>query len=204
MTEDYHEIQDLLNRYKTLKDANRDLTERQKEHEEENEDKRIAFASFTKERANEILNANNEIASLQKRLEVTEALTFRLQNQVDSTIRGMSDKTLELGQILSSVENLLDRFHKHMSSSSKRRPLVGVAPAKAKAAPDPAKKRNKRADAKDSGAAAATGARSAEELDAEGRQVRERLDEIAMYMIDYKDIVEEFVQQKSKEGSALR
>mmetsp|Transcript_31872 Transcript_31872/g.105486 ORF Transcript_31872/g.105486 Transcript_31872/m.105486 type:complete len:122 (+) Transcript_31872:828-1193(+) len=52
-----------------------------------------------KERANEILNANNEIAFLQDKLEATESTTYRLQNEVDSTIRGMSDKTLELCQI---------------------------------------------------------------------------------------------------------
>merc|ERR1711988_850715 len=164
VTEDYHEIQDLLNRYKTLKDANHDLADRQRENEQESENKRVSFKNFTKERANEILNANNEIASLQKKLESSEAMTYRLQNEVDSTIRGMSDKTLELGQILSSVENLLERFEMHMHAHKQARDV--------KAAPK---------------------VKSAEDLKQEGRRAIEHLDEIVTYMMDYKDIVEEYV-----------
>ena len=107
--EDYPEISDLLNRYKTLKDANLDLSQRQQDHEEMNEAKRIEFANFQKERQNEILNFNNEIASLQKQLENGEVTAHRLQNEADVAIRSMSDKTLVLGQILMAVDNLLSR-----------------------------------------------------------------------------------------------
>jgi hypothetical protein len=80
--EDYPEIGDLLNRYKTLKDANLDLSERQTEHEEENEHLRLEYANFMKERTNEILNFNNEIASLQKQLEIGEVNAHRLETEV--------------------------------------------------------------------------------------------------------------------------
>ena len=113
MTEDYHEIQDLLNRYTTLKGANEDLSKRQKDYEDLAERNKDDFVKYMKERANEILNANNEIAFLQDKLELTESMTYRLQNKVDSTIRGMSDKTLELCQILSAVDNLLGRLVQH-------------------------------------------------------------------------------------------
>ena len=43
-------------RYKTLRDANEDLTARQRNHDMENESKRVAYAQFKKERANEVLN----------------------------------------------------------------------------------------------------------------------------------------------------
>ena len=49
-------MQDLLNRYKTLRDANEDLNRRQLVHDKENESKRIKYAQFKKERANEVLN----------------------------------------------------------------------------------------------------------------------------------------------------
>ncbi|KAF0698085.1 Aste57867_11271 [Aphanomyces stellatus] len=107
--EDYPEITDLVNRYNTLKDANRDLSENQKVHEKDNERKRLKFAMFTKERTNDILNFNNEIASLQKQLETRESNAIRLQHDVDTTIRITSDKTLEVGQILMAVGNLLQR-----------------------------------------------------------------------------------------------
>jgi len=107
--EDYPEISDLLNRYKTLQDANTDLTLRQRRHEELNEQKRAQFSNYTKERTNEILNFNNEIAFLQKELETAESTAIRLQNEVETSMRSMSDKTLELGQVLMAVENLLQR-----------------------------------------------------------------------------------------------
>ncbi len=97
------------NRYKTLKDANEDLARRQNKHDSENEGKRNDFANVTKVKQNAILNSNNEIASLQKKLEHAEQEVLVLQNDVDLTIRSTSDKTLDLGQILMAIENLLQR-----------------------------------------------------------------------------------------------
>ena len=88
------------------------MADAQRKHEQDNEDKRLEFANFKKERQNEMLNQNNDIAKLQKILEGREGITLRLLNDVDSTIRGTSDKTLELGQILRSVQNLLERFQR--------------------------------------------------------------------------------------------
>ena len=136
LTEDYHEIQDLLNRHKTLRGANDDLSRRQKDYEDLSEKQKDDFIKYMKERANEILNANNEIAFLQDKLESTESTTYRLQNEVDSTIRGMSDKTLELCQILSAVDNLLERFVRHMHSHKQKRDV----PSEKKATGKPAAK----------------------------------------------------------------
>jgi hypothetical protein len=67
-SDDYHEIQDLLNRYNTLKTANKDLADTQTKAEQENEKKSVEYSHYKKERGNEILNANNDIANLQHRL----------------------------------------------------------------------------------------------------------------------------------------
>lgn len=123
LTEDYHEIQDLLNRFTTLKGANDDLSKRQKDYEDLAESNKDDFVKYMKERANEILNANNEIALLQDKLESTESTTYRLQSEVDSTIRGTSDKTLELCQILSAVDNHLGRLVQHSHKQIYELPL---------------------------------------------------------------------------------
>ena len=107
--EDYTEIAELLNRYTTLTAANKDLRSRQEVHEVMNESKRGEYVQYTKEQTNEILNSNNEIASLQKDLEQSETVALRLQNDVDSQIRSTSDRTKELGQVLLGIENLLQR-----------------------------------------------------------------------------------------------
>ena len=107
--EDYPEISDLVNRYNTLKDANMDLTQSQAAHEGENDDKRANFGTYSKERTNDILNNNNEIASLQKKLEVVESDVVKNQHDLDINVRNVSDKTLVLGEILMAVGNLLQR-----------------------------------------------------------------------------------------------
>jgi hypothetical protein len=107
--EDYPEVSDLLNRYKTLSDANRDLTERLQTHEDLNESKRAEFVHFTKEQTNDILNFNNKIATMQKALETSESEVLRLQGDVDGQIRSVSDRTLEIGQALMAISNLLQR-----------------------------------------------------------------------------------------------
>lgn len=50
-------------------------------------------------RTNEILNESNEIASLQKTLELAGREVLLLQNELDNKIRNMSDRTLEMGQV---------------------------------------------------------------------------------------------------------
>lgn len=50
-------------------------------------------------RTNEILNESNEIAGLQKRLELSGREGLLLQNELDNKIRNMSDRTLEMGQV---------------------------------------------------------------------------------------------------------
>lgn len=104
---------DLLNRYRTLRGANEDLAARQKNYEDLSQQKKEDFLKLMKIKTNDMLNANNEIAFLQDKLEQTEATTYRLQNDLDSAIRSTSDKTLELCQIVAAVDNLLERFLKH-------------------------------------------------------------------------------------------
>lgn len=124
--EDYPEVADLVNRYRTLKETNRDLRQNQELHEEENEIKRLEFTSFQKERANEILNINNRIAARQRELEVGELSTLRLQHEADASMRMTTQKTLALGQIVMAIGNLLQRctsgIHgqilKHMEGSN--------------------------------------------------------------------------------------
>ncbi|GMH87965.1 hypothetical protein TrVE_jg12027 [Triparma verrucosa] len=167
-SEDFPEVQDLLNRYNTLRVANEDLNKRQTNHDVENEEKRQQFAQFTKERANEVLNRNNEIATLQKNLEGHAMATLQAQYNVDSSISNMSDKVLQLGQMLASIENLLERFEtqaKHM-------------------------KRNKDTPKTFGDKADVSG--SAEDLEREGKRAHEHLEDIAIYMIDYSSIVREW------------
>ncbi len=162
--EDYPEISDLLNRYKTLQDANADLKMRQSTHEDLNEKKRAEYVNYTKEQTNDILNFNNKIASLQKALETAESAAIRVQNEVDAEIRSTSDRTLELGQILMAVENLLLRC------TSKRHGAI-------------LKHQETNKDDAQGQARAAT-----DELRKKARQAMSDLEVIAAYLVDFSDI----------------
>ena len=108
-SEEYPEIMDLLKRHQTLTSANNDLINRQREHEQKNEMERVKFASFTKQGKTNMLNYNNQIASLQKKLEVETAGAAEAADSLDASIRKASAETLEVGQVLMAVKNLLQR-----------------------------------------------------------------------------------------------
>ncbi|KAH9111551.1 hypothetical protein LEN26_011056 [Aphanomyces euteiches] len=185
--EDYPEITDLVNRYNTLKDANRDLSENQKVHEKDNERKRQKFATFTKERTNDILNFNNEIASLQKQLETRESNAIRLQHEVDTTIRNTSDKTLEVSQILMAVGNLLQRSTCGIHGTILKHIEV----------------KDVMATNEEHGHAAGQHEKTEEmELLQNGRKAMADLDVIASYMVDFTSIVQARIESQRAQKKA--
>ncbi|CAN0556158.1 unnamed protein product, partial [Ectocarpus sp. 12 AP-2014] len=177
-TEDYSEVQDLLKRFATLKDANKNLNEAQARDEGETERLRSEFSNYTKERTNEILNESNEIAGMQKLLEMTGREVLLLQNELDNKISSMSDRTLEMGQVLGAVANILDRC---VGARAKR----GVGGGTSKAV-------EVRAPNGKSGPVSKSGPKKLEDLEAEGKLAMDRLEDIANYMGDYRDIVDEY------------
>lgn len=106
----FSEVQDILNRYYTLQEATRYLTVEQQKNISENENRRANYLQFINDKSNCILNHNNEIASLQKDLETFNLKTHEAQALVEAGLKTMSDKTSELGQLLSSIGNILEQF----------------------------------------------------------------------------------------------
>lgn len=109
LSKDFPEISDVLNRYKTLKDVNVYLNEKQRADEQLNEQTQREFVSFKKENENEILNCGNEVAELQVKLEQCMNGTMRLQGDIDDYNMAAADKALALGQELSAISNILGR-----------------------------------------------------------------------------------------------
>lgn len=174
VSEDYGEIADILNRHKTLKNANEDLQLRQKSTGVENEQKRAQFNANVKEGTNLILNFNNEIASKQKELEQCEARRILLQSKVDKAVRADSDKTLELGMILMAVQNLVQRcLSKRNGAKKKQRDVVAGGSARA----------------------------TNEDLKAKGEKAQRDLDIIAQYLSDYEEILQQCPKEyKNQDG----
>lgn len=177
LPEDYPEVADLLNRHGTLRAAHRDLARAQQRREQENEEKQVHFVNLRKEKENEMLNLNNKIAELQKDLEMSQEACLQKQNDIDLKITSASEGTKILGQVLNTVENLLERCvdgkanKKHAHEASKK---------------------------------AEKGADSEIDLDLEGEKAMHRLEEIAMYMMDYQDICEDYRILKEEEERRLK
>ncbi len=69
MSKFFVEISDILNRHKTLRDANTYLIEKQMADETSNESMMREYSTFKKAKENQALNVNNEIAEMQEKLE---------------------------------------------------------------------------------------------------------------------------------------
>lgn len=195
--EDYPEVADLVNRYHTLKETNRDLLRNQASHEEENESKRLEFATFQKERANEILNFNNQIAALQRRLELEELQGVRMQHEADAGLRQTTQKTLALGQIIMAIGNLLQRstsgMHgqilKHMEGRYSSAPDAG-ANNTAGASPSGTGINNNSSNNSNNNNGGTAATISEADVIHHGQRAMADLDVVAAYMTDFTVIVQ--------------
>lgn len=108
-SDEFPDIIDILNRYKTLKSTNDNLTRNNQRITEETESLRNILAIKGKQTHDEVLKKNNTVAEKQKDFETAIIEKSTIRDEYDNTIRLASDRTLLLGQIFMSVENLLMR-----------------------------------------------------------------------------------------------
>ena len=158
-------IADVLNRYKTLRDANTYLLEKQQVDEATNENLLREFTTFKKTKENEILNSNNEIADMQKKLEQRVGKTNSLQEEIEMSIKEASEKVLSLGQIVSAISNILDRCNENFRRRHNK----------------PMMDKTERNDGMP--------------LMEQCLRTMSKLDEISMFMTDFRDIKDEFCRE---------
>jgi hypothetical protein len=165
MSKFFPEIQDILNRHRTLTEANRSLIEKHKLDEGINDNTFREFHSFRKFKENQLLNESNEVAEMQLALEQVKNKGLRVQQEVEQLTLEASEKTLELGEIISSVSNLLERCEESFRIRHNK-------PHVDKSLID----------------------RLTSQLSVgeQCQKTKSKLDEIAMFMVDYRDIIVEF------------
>lgn len=95
--------------YDTLCGAHTDLTSRQNETDSLAEAKRAEFAALKKQKMNEILAANNQIAEMKTKLDEAQEATSSLQTNADLILGAATRRTSQLGQVLMSIKNLVQR-----------------------------------------------------------------------------------------------
>lgn len=163
MSKFFPEISDILNRYKTLRDNNIQLIEKHKAQEVQNDSMQKEYLNLKKLSENTVLNNTNAIAEKQLFLEHRRAYTMREQSEIEKITLEASEKGLELGQIIASVTNILERCEETFRLRHNK-PLFERSTEKlaTMALPD---------------SCALT---------------HSKLDDIAMFMVDYKDIIQEY------------
>jgi len=108
-SEDYEEVAELLNRYRTLKAAQDDLKRRAEKASESIDSIRSELRQFTKERTTEILQRNSKLSKLRKAIDHSETERIGVQNEMNATARSSSAKTMLLEEIIMAVDNLRQR-----------------------------------------------------------------------------------------------
>lgn len=120
---DFSEIQDILDRYATLKKTNDDLLSQMQKNTKGHESRRTNYAQFMKKSGNEMLNMNNEIARLQKELERSTIELNKMESLDSGSSRNTNELTTEISQALLVIDNMSDRleYHAHPSLQDKKR-----------------------------------------------------------------------------------
>lgn len=162
--DDYSEIQDILDRYQTLKSTNDDLLRRLQTNTKDHEASRLSYTQFTKKSGNAILNMNNEIAALQKEMEQVTIRSNNMESLDDGTARDVTELTADLSQIFVVVDQIVERFE---SRTRHNKPRVTKQDT-----------RNYNADE--------------QSLEEKTKMALEKLVKITEYMTDYKSIADEW------------
>eukprot|EP00294_Goniomonas_avonlea_P013739 CAMPEP_0114559510 /NCGR_PEP_ID=MMETSP0114-20121206/10957_1 /TAXON_ID=31324 /ORGANISM="Goniomonas sp, Strain m" /LENGTH=348 /DNA_ID=CAMNT_0001744979 /DNA_START=38 /DNA_END=1084 /DNA_ORIENTATION=- len=118
-TEDYTEIANLLERYETLTDHHKDLTEWAQECAEKSDLCRSELQNLGKDGQDTKLKGHNEVATLQMKLEAQQLETMKHTSMMERRIVESAEKTLELGKIRWAIENLYERCRSRSKANTR-------------------------------------------------------------------------------------
>ena len=89
----------LLDRFKTLTDAHNDLVARQLATQSATEAEKNRVAALKQAQVSNMLNANNTIAALKKKVDTLREESLSLQQQAEDRVVNVSSRTRDLGQV---------------------------------------------------------------------------------------------------------
>jgi chromosome segregation ATPase len=110
--DEFTDIGDILTRYNTLQNSYTELTERKRKLEEESEALKRRKDELDKQSKESILELNINISHLQKRIDEAEGERMYLQKNVEQEDYLTSGKQLEMGNMISTIDNVFDRCRK--------------------------------------------------------------------------------------------
>ncbi|GFH45081.1 hypothetical protein CTEN210_01555 [Chaetoceros tenuissimus] len=105
---DLTEVNDILVKYNNLKQSTHDLVAQMKANTLAHEEKRAELVKIHKERGNELLKMNNDMARLQKELEQITLEHVKLQNE-GNKFEG-EEISAEILQIILAIDNIAEKL----------------------------------------------------------------------------------------------
>ncbi len=174
MSKYFPEISDILTRYYTLRDANQQLLKYKEQDDTERDAKEKEYSLFKKDKENQLLNQNNEIAEMQIKLEKMMGNRSAIVKDIEKKKTEASDKTQTLGAVLSSVSNVLNRCEQNFRNRHNK-PMPDYSGEKP---PD-----------------------NDEEIKDEVEKTFLRLDEVSMFLVDFNEIRKGYQEYQSNNNN---
>ncbi|XP_075709591.1 cilia- and flagella-associated protein 73 isoform X2 [Rhinoderma darwinii] len=117
-TEEFQEVQEMIDRFNTLMATQEKLLKRELEHQEETERERARLLHYQEETHSQILELNNQIADLQGELEGARAVVLEWESSWAQIQNTAAENTLRLGRIRMAALNLFQTITKQMHIKS--------------------------------------------------------------------------------------
>ncbi|KAG9487116.1 cilia- and flagella-associated protein 73 [Eleutherodactylus coqui] len=117
-TEEFQEVQEMIDRFNTLMATQEKLLKRELEHQERIERERAQLLHYQEEAHSQILEFNNQIADLQGRLEGAGAVVLEWESSWAQIQNTAAENTLRLGRIRMAALNLFQTITKQMHIKS--------------------------------------------------------------------------------------
>ncbi|XP_052802473.1 coiled-coil domain-containing protein 42 homolog isoform X2 [Mya arenaria] len=116
--EEFHEMRDVIARYDTLTATHEDLLKSDQKNQDVIERHRQNLMKYVEEKDNEILGFNNQLSSLQTRLDDAQSDAVKWESQWTHIKNTAAKKTLELGRIKMATHNLYQLVKRHQKQAA--------------------------------------------------------------------------------------
>ncbi|XP_056384721.1 cilia- and flagella-associated protein 73 isoform X1 [Hyla sarda] len=117
-TEEFQEVQEMIDRFNTLMATQEKLLKRELEYQEKTERERARLLHYQEEAHSQILELNNQIADLQGQLERARAVVLEWESGWAQIQNTAAENTLRLGRIRMAALNLFQTITKQMHMKS--------------------------------------------------------------------------------------
>ncbi|KAM4807523.1 cilia- and flagella-associated protein 73 [Rhinophrynus dorsalis] len=113
-TEEFQEVQEMIDRFNTLMATQDKLLKRELENQEETEREKSRLLHYQEETRSQILEQNNQLAELQGELEQARAVVLQWESRWAQIQNTAAENTLRLGRIRMATLNLFQTITKQM------------------------------------------------------------------------------------------